>query len=131
MYSSLLLTQTRGRPKAIEQWSSAENIFGQKCVCEWQLSMRSLKRRLALEETLSMAEQAQQEARAAASRERLGELQAVPGAGDVSEDTALGYWLTPLHSRKRAVDAILFISKNVQKYLVFFLLAGLLEVQSL
>lgn len=53
--------------------------------------MRSLKRRLALEETLSMAEQAQQEARAAASRERLGELQAVPGAGDVSEDTALGY----------------------------------------
>lgn len=58
--------------------------------------MRSLERWLASEETSSMAEQVQQEVTEAAFRASLGELTAVISVGDVSEDTALGYWLTPL-----------------------------------
>ena len=53
--------------------------------------MRSLERWLASEETLTMAEQVQQEVTEAAFRASLGELPAVPSVGDVSEDTALGY----------------------------------------
>lgn len=58
--------------------------------------MRSLERWLASEETSSMAEQVEQEVTEAAFRASLRESPTLLSVGDVSEDTALGYSLTPL-----------------------------------
>lgn len=58
--------------------------------------MRSLERWLASEESWSRVEQVQQEVTEAGFGASLGELPAVPSVGDVSEDPALGYQLTPL-----------------------------------
>lgn len=53
--------------------------------------MRSLERCLASKETLSMAEQLQQEVTAATFRVSPGGVTSVPSVGDVSEDPILGY----------------------------------------